>query len=101
MPHRARRFADKSLKSLVVFVATWLLAVPALAGVNPLLQTSWGQGGDYKSATPTRNGEHTYPGCTTIALQDSTPPKSAPEAPDVPNVGSAPPFGSNLKTEKF
>jgi len=35
--------------------------------VRPLLKTSWGQDGAYKSRTPLKDGEHTYPGCTTIA----------------------------------
>lgn len=35
--------------------------------VGPLLSTSWGQGGPYKAATPLKDGERTYPGCTTLA----------------------------------
>ncbi|MBO1323006.1 C10 family peptidase [Acanthopleuribacter pedis] len=33
-----------------------------------MIQSQWGQGAPYNRATPTLNGEPTYPGCTTLAL---------------------------------
>ncbi|MBT6490771.1 MAG: hypothetical protein HOK97_13465, partial [Deltaproteobacteria bacterium] len=50
---------------VTLFMVSGIL--PAHAGVDPLLGTTWGQGGAYQNATPTQNGELTYPGCTTIA----------------------------------
>ena len=35
--------------------------------VPPLIQTTWGQSGLYQTETPTKDGQPTYPGCTTIA----------------------------------
>ena len=37
------------------------------ANVPPLLKTTWGQGGVWQQHTPLKDGEPTYPGCTTIA----------------------------------
>ena len=57
-----------SLLSLVSLVVALVVAASgARAEVAPLLRTTWGQGGDYKNATPSKAGAHTYPGCTTIA----------------------------------
>ncbi|MBT6432733.1 MAG: hypothetical protein HOK28_06555 [Deltaproteobacteria bacterium] len=50
---------------VTLFMVSGIL--PAHAGVDPLLGTTWGQGGAYQNATPTQNGELTYPDCTTIA----------------------------------
>ena len=35
--------------------------------VGPLLKTEWGQGGVWQEKTPLKDGESTYPGCTTVA----------------------------------
>ena len=48
-------------------VSNGFLSAAAMAGVEPILQTEWGQGGVYKTATPLKDGQTTYPGCTTIA----------------------------------
>lgn len=66
MTPAAASFRTRTLLAIVLVAAT-LSARSAQADVAPLLQTTWGQGGDYKAATPTKNGAHTYPGCTTIA----------------------------------
>ncbi|MCO4746435.1 MAG: C10 family peptidase [Proteobacteria bacterium] len=39
----------------------------AFAGVDPMLQTEWGQGDEWKQSTPIKSGDSTYPGCTTLA----------------------------------
>jgi hypothetical protein len=54
---------------LVSTLLASLLATHATAdaGVDPLLRTTWGQGGLYKSKTPKKDGARTYPGCTTVA----------------------------------
>lgn len=61
----SRFFAARSACLAFVFLAA---SVSVSAGVPPLIQTQWGQGAPYNRATPTLNGEHTYPGCTTLAL---------------------------------
>ena len=60
---RRRRSLLGLILSLLILGGT----TPAYAAVSPLLKTTWGQGGLYQSETPTRNGDPTYPGCTTIA----------------------------------
>lgn len=35
--------------------------------IGPLIETQWGQGGVWQQSTPTKEGEETYPGCTTVA----------------------------------
>ena len=60
------RTASLALPRLVTLLALgWSMS--ANAEIGPLLQTTWGQGGDYQSQTPLKNGERTYPGCTTVA----------------------------------
>ncbi len=62
---------SRTVSTLRSILLTLLVALAgsasALAEVGPLLQTTWGQGGDYQSRTPIKDGERTYPGCTTIA----------------------------------
>jgi|GEM_PF-3623337 len=36
--------------------------------VGPLLDTEWGQAGVWQQQTPLKDGEPTYPGCTTVAV---------------------------------
>ncbi|TNE91280.1 MAG: hypothetical protein EP330_05715 [Deltaproteobacteria bacterium] len=57
------------MTSFVRFTTAALCALPMLAhaGVAPLLSTEWGQSDAWQQSTPTRDGEQTYPGCTTIA----------------------------------
>ncbi len=58
----------EGLARCVLVTMLMVLGTPlAHAGVGPLIGTTWGQGGFYQNATPTRDGEPTYPGCTTIA----------------------------------
>jgi len=40
---------------------------PIVPVIGPLLQTRWGQDGAYQTQTPYKDGEATYPGCTTVA----------------------------------
>ncbi|MEM7156666.1 MAG: C10 family peptidase [Myxococcota bacterium] len=47
--------------------APFMSAATAHADVEPLLQTQWGQDGDWQASTPLKDGERTFPGCTTIA----------------------------------
>ena len=62
-----KKAIGSSIQSVALTALILLVAPLAHAGVEPLLSTSWGQGGAYQSATPVRDGEPTYPGCTTIA----------------------------------
>lgn len=64
MPVHIRR---TPLPLLALLFAVLCVSQNARAEVQPLLKTAWGQGGLYKTQTPFKNGERTYPGCTTIA----------------------------------
>ena len=56
---------------LRMIVGIWLLLGPTASEaapiVGPLLQTTWGQDGVWQQSTPLKDGNPTFPGCTTIA----------------------------------
>jgi hypothetical protein len=56
--------ADVSAEISVHRSTGFLLTNPT---VGPLLKTEWGQGGVWQEKTPLKDGEATYPGCTTVA----------------------------------
>jgi hypothetical protein len=66
MLERSPRGSTISRTFLAVIVAV-LLPSSAIAGVDPLLTTTWGQGPKFQEFTPKKNGAGTHPGCTTIA----------------------------------
>jgi len=59
---------DHFCRAMLALGALCALSSTAAAGVAPLLETTWGQDGDWQASLPIdTNGDRTYAGCTTVA----------------------------------